>query len=144
MARRIAATVVAFLAALVLVGAAEAAEVRVVRSALESHFPNGMVFTLDATSSRPIQHATISYRVAGKRTIVSDDAELAQGGGTIRAQGSFDLSRDYLPPGTQLQFYWDLFDDQGVRERTQTYEETLEDKRFSWRQIRGQNVQLDW
>jgi hypothetical protein len=144
MARRLAASLVAVLLTFVLFGVGEAAEVRVIRSTFESKFPGSMVYTLEAATSRAIQRATIWYRVAGKRTVVSGDAALAQSGGTVRVQHEFDLTRDYLPPGTQLQFYWELLDDQGARSRTETYQAVLEDRRFQWRQLRAPNVELAW
>jgi hypothetical protein len=144
MAQRLAASVFALLLAFGLVGLSEAAEVRVLRSTFESKFPGSMVFTLDAATSRPIQRATIRYRVAGKRTLVSGDSQIAQSGGSLKVQHEFDLARDYLPPGTPLQFYWELVDDQGASARTETYQGVVDDRRFQWRKLSAPNVELAW
>lgn len=144
MAHRLACLVAGLLLALSAVGIVDAAEVRVVRATFESKFPQAMTFTLDATASRPIRRVTIWYRVAGKRTLVSSDAELAQAGGTLRAQQAFDLARDYVPPGTSLEYYWELQDDQGVKSRTDTFQTTVEDRRFQWKQLRAPTVQVEW
>lgn len=144
MARRLAASLAALLLALIVVGVGEAAEVRVLRAGFESGFPGSMAFGLEGTSSRPIQRATIWYRVAGQRTLSSGEAQLAQTAGRFQARHEFDLTRDYLPPGTQLQFYWELIDDQGARSRTEVYSSMLEDRRFQWRQLRAPNVDLFW
>jgi hypothetical protein len=117
---------------------------RVLRATFESKFPTSMVFTLDATSSRPIQRATLWYRVSGRRTLVSGDAQIALGPGTVRAQQEFDLTRDYLPPGTQLQYYWELQDDRGARSKSETVQATLEDRRFQWHQLKNGPIEVDW
>jgi hypothetical protein len=117
--------------------------IRFVQSDFESRFPQSMVFRLDATAGRPVGRITLNYRVAGRRTLSAADAQFSQAG-AVHAEHSVDLSRRYLPPGTQLQFYWQVEDAQGGRYRSQTYQSLLDDLRFQWRQMRARNVELFW
>ena len=102
-----------------------------------------MLFQLEATAGQPIGRVTLNYRVAGRRTLSAGDARFSQAG-TIRAEHSVDLSRRYLPPGTQLQFYWQVDDAAGGKHRSQTYQAVVEDRRFQWRQMRARNLELFW
>jgi hypothetical protein len=124
--------------------AGAAADVRVLRSGFESRFPQSMVFTLEAAVLRPIKKVTVSYRVGGRPALVVGDAQVSQGTGQIRAEASLDLSRRYLPPGTALQFSWQVEDDRGEQFRSETFNATLDDKRFQWRQSRATNLELNW
>jgi hypothetical protein len=119
------------------------AGVRFVQSGFESRFPESMVFQLEATAGQPVGRVTLNYRVAGRRTLSAGDAQFSQAG-SIRAEHSVDLSRRYLPPGTQLQFYWQIDDAAGGKHRSQTFEAVLDDRRFQWRQMRARNVELQW
>lgn len=124
-------------------GAAHAA-VRIVRSGFESRFPESVVFSFEATSSRSVQTAVINYRVAGRRAFFSSEAQIEQGAGTVRGQRTIDLSRHYLPPGADLQFYWVVTDDQGDAFRSQNLTATVEDRRFTWRAARSSNLEVAW
>lgn len=125
-------------------GAGAAAHVRVNRSSFESRFPQAMVFTLDAAVLRPVKRVTLNYRVVGRRALTSGEAQIAQGPGALQAEARFDLARRYTPPGTTLQFYWQVEDDRGELFRSENYQASLTDGRFQWRRIRGQNVEILW
>jgi hypothetical protein len=121
-----------------------AADVRVNRSSFESRFPQAMVFSLDAAVLRPIRKVTLNYRVSGRRTLSSGDAQFTQGPGSLRAEAQFDLARHYTPPGTTIQFHWVVEDDRGETFRSPDYNASVTDGRFQWRQIRAQNLELYW
>ena len=141
---RLAAALLALLASLLLVSSASAADVRVIRSSFESRFPQGMAFTMDAAVVGRVQKVTLSYRVAGRRAIVAGDARFEQQGGALRAVHDVDLTRRYLPPGTEIQFEWHVVDDRGQRTRTEAFQAVVEDKRFQWKQLRSPNFELNW
>jgi Peptidase MA superfamily len=125
-------------------GVEAAAEVRVLRSDFESRFPQAIAFTLDAAVLRPIQKVTVSYRVGGGRALTVGEARVTQGPGQVHAEALLDLSRRYLPPGTALQFYWQVEDDRGEQFRSETFNATLDDRRFQWRQARAAGLELNW
>jgi hypothetical protein len=62
----------------------------------------------------------------------------------MRAEAQLDLTRRYLPPGTPLQFYWQVEDDRGEQFRSETFSATVDDRRFQWRQARAASVELNW
>ena len=102
-----------------------------------------MLFQLEATAAQPVAKVTLNYRVAGRRALSAGDARFTQAG-AVRAEHSVDLSRRYFPPGTQLQFYWQVQDAAGGVHRSQTFQAVVEDKRFQWRQLRARNLELFW
>jgi hypothetical protein len=116
--------------------------VRFVQAGFESRFPESMLFQLEATAGQPIERVTLNYRVNGRRALSAGDARFNQAG-TIRAEHIVDLTRHYLPPGTQLQFYWQI-EAGGTQYRSQTYESVVEDRRFQWRQLRARNLDVLW
>ncbi|HEY3111440.1 MAG TPA: peptidase MA family metallohydrolase [Chloroflexota bacterium] len=143
--RAIAIGVLALLMVGLMPGRADAAaDVRVLRSGFESRFPQSIAFSLDAAVLRPIQKVTVSYRVAGRRTLVVGEAQVTQGTGQLHAEALLDLSRRYLPPGTALQYNWQIEDDRGEQFRSETFAAMVEDRRFQWRQARAANVELSW
>lgn len=125
-----------------VVNAQAASGVRFVQSGFESRFPDTMLFQLEATAGQPIERVTLNYRVDGRRTLSAGDAKFSQAG-TIRAEHAIDLTRRYLPPGTQLQFYWQV-EAGGGQYRSQTYQSVVEDRRFQWRQLRARNLDVLW
>src|SRR6266540_7571475 len=120
-----------------------AAGVRVLRSSFESRFPQSMVFQLEAAVTGQVGRVTLNFRVADRRTLIAGDAGFTQLG-SLRAEQTVDLARRYLPPGTPLQFYWQVEDARGQLFRSQSYQAVLEDRRFTWRQLRAPNVEVYW
>jgi hypothetical protein len=116
---------------------------RVLRSGFESRFPQSMLFQLEATVPRRVERVTLNFRIADRRTMAASEATFSQPG-TLRAEQSVDLARRYMPPGTALQFFWQLEDVQGQSYRSQSYQAVLEDRRFTWRQLRAPNLELYW
>lgn len=135
---------VSFIFAFCFVNPAEAAEARIISSTFESRFPAGMNFKLEAATVRPTSRVTLNYRVAGRRTIVTGDAQFVQSTGSIRAETNFDLGRRYLPPGTTLQFHWVILDDRGEQFRSPVQQIVVTDGRFQWKQVRMPNVDVNW
>jgi hypothetical protein len=102
-----------------------------------------MVFQLEAAVVGPVGRVTLNFRVAERRTIFAADAGFTQSGG-LRAEHTVDLARRYIPPGTPLTFYWQIEDGQGRRFRSPNYQAVLEDRHFTWRQLRAPNLDLYW
>jgi hypothetical protein len=102
-----------------------------------------MVFQLEAAVTGQVGRVTLNFRVADRRTLIAGDAGFTQLG-SLRAEQSVDLARRYLPPGTPLQFYWQVEDARGQLFRSQSYQAVLEDRRFTWRQLRAPNVEVYW
>ena len=107
-----------------------------------SEFPNGLVFTLEA-SGGPFDEVRLVYEIApdGVRASAIPDCS-----GTSVVRCTFELAasrRNVIIPGAEVTYHWRITSGEDTHEtdpRTVTYE----DDRFEWRQISDGNLTLYW
>jgi hypothetical protein len=114
----------------------EAPGIQVTAQGAESHFPNEMRFFLSARSPDPIQEVRLFIKMPGK--IASDYRAVEFSPGvTITGQTviRLGLGDSYLPPGSELQYYFELRDRGQRTLRTPSKPFIYEDTRFTWRSV---------
>ena len=107
-------------------------EVQVVEA--ESQFPDGVKFSITASSSEEIDEIRVFFRKVGKSglsayrtvdfqpgTVISGESMLSSGGGT-----------NYFPPGTRILFSFEIRDKGGSVLRTPEQDFVYNDNRFEW------------
>ena len=108
-----------------------------------SEFPDGIVFTIDATADTAIDDVRLVYQVApdGVRTSAVPDCT-----GTTVVSCTFELTasrRNVIIPGAEVEYFWEL---RAGDERHETAVQVLmyEDSRFDWMQVTEGNVTIWW
>jgi len=121
--------------------AQEAVPFTVNATTLESHYPRGMTFTLDAESSAgEITRATLYYEL---RTGLRGRANASQdaGGGWVaepyRESGG-------LPPWVDFHYWWSLADSAGNTFETEPQYGVYEDNTREWWSIYTEDITLYW
>ena len=141
------AVVVIFVAALLAlvsssIGSAQAQTGEHTSSA-RSDFPNGIVFSLDATSDVGFDDVRLVYQVApdGVRTTAVPDCS---GGAVVGCTFQLAASRNNVVlPGAEVTYFWRLTV-AGVTEETTPQTVIYDDSRFDWRTVSDGNLTVWW
>jgi hypothetical protein len=106
--------------ALVLIGSfaapVGAQAITVTNSSTQSRFPEGVVFRLAATSDSPITEVRLRYRILPEGVLSTAQPEF-RAGPSVNATHNIEGNappRSYLPPGTPIEYFWELTDEAGV------------------------------
>lgn len=142
---RLAASLLLLLIALlVALPAAVSAQVAptVVDGGVENRFPQGMIFRMSAESDSPIEEVRLRYTVLPDGTAASAVPDF-QPGTSITASYTLEGNNPpqiYLPPGTIIEYRWQVTDADGDTTTTELKTFFYEDIRFSWRTVEGDGV----
>lgn len=124
--------------------AQESQALRVIVSAAEPDFPDGITFTLEAESAGPeIVEAQLLYGPTRDETLTVVEPEFTPGT-RVMASHRLDTRVYYYPPGTEISFRWVLRDAAGSELTTEPQEFVYHDERFPWRELQDRNVIVYW
>ena len=112
-------------------------EITVVKDRWVVQFPGLIVFDLTAQSQQQIVEVRLRYRTVGNRvwSYAYPGFEPGQ-----RVTATFNLGvggRDFLPIGTELEYYYVIRDDQGNVHETPSKTLEYTDTRFQWQQAQA-------
>jgi hypothetical protein len=132
---------------MLLVGAASAVRaqstIEVTNSTAESSFPNGITFTLDATTGGSVSDIRLVYQVAPDGVRVTNVPQCTSGA-SVHCTFIFANSRGYpLIPGAEVTYFWRI-SAAGATQESQPQTVTYEDSRFDWQTITEGNVTIWW
>ncbi|MBI2304106.1 MAG: hypothetical protein HYU86_05105 [Chloroflexi bacterium] len=119
--------------------------IKVLLSDYVNQFPERVVFRLQAESSASeIDRVTLYYqiRVRGSQAYAYPDFSP---GKRVTAQYYFQTNvppRTYVPPGTDMSFYWVIQDKAGNKYQTESTPFVYEDVRFQWKSVSGGGITL--
>ena len=145
LARRRSLALTAFLAFWILAAPAQAfgGGIEVLEDRREVDFPGGLSFTLAAQGDAEIVEVQLLYRTTGSEVWSYAYADFTPG---ERVATNLDLSiggSAYLPPGTELEYYYLIRDAQGNIHQTDSKLIEYSDNRFQWERAQiGQLVLL--
>lgn len=108
-------------------------------------FPERVDFTLKA-SGFTAARAEMNYRLVGSAVTIAVRAELPGPTGDIDTQVSLDLKIDYIPPGTEVTYYWQLTSPEGETVDTPGQTFKMEDPQHTWQALTDSKsrVQVHW
>ncbi|MFQ5860274.1 MAG: peptidase MA family metallohydrolase [Dehalococcoidia bacterium] len=118
----------------VSVAAGDEEGIQVVSTSVESRFPDGILFHVEASSPDQIEEIRVTFRTVGNPRVSYNYLEFSPG---TRVEGEWLLSikggsGQHIPPGTQIAYQFEVSDGAG---RTLTTEEEVflyMDNRFDW------------
>jgi hypothetical protein len=132
----------------VLVGAGPAVsdtwQIEIASDATSVSFPDEIEFDLVLDSEVPVREVVVHYRVA-RQDVVSYAYPDWEQGDLIRARFTLPTSgSDYIPPGTEIEYYYTLRDgaDRSVETPRRLF--TYEDTRFTWQATSIDQVEIYW
>ena len=116
---------------------ADQGDIEVLDMGAESQFPDGVKFSVTAQSSEEIDEIRVFFRKMGQtglstyRSVDFEPGKLVSGESTL----SIEARGDYFPPGTQIQFSFEIRDRAGGVYRTPEQDFLYNDNRFEWRSV---------
>jgi len=117
--------------------------IRVLDQSIETAFRDYITFSINLESDTPITQARLLYRVAGQIATARGDAEI-EPGTQVEASFTIDQKRDYLPPGTELEFWWKIEDEVGNQLQTEPQPLVYMDERQDWQMLTSDRLALYW
>jgi hypothetical protein len=142
--KRIPSALVALILLLLLALPALAQEtLHVVEEKHDISFRQKIVFTITVEGPSEISEATLLYRVAGQPVTGRGKGEF-QPGRRVQASWEWSLSHDYIPPGTEIEYWWQIKDAAGGQLKTNQTTFTCEDDRFEWKELSSEKLRLYW
>ena len=116
---------------------------RLLSSEMESRFPEGIFFQAAVEGSAPVTEITLQYRVLGEsvsryNTFEFEAARSVEADLLVRT----DTAGRYIPPGAEIEFFFDIVDADGNRTETAPQTFTLLDPRFEWTRIEGDRASI--
>ncbi len=111
---------------------------------VQNNFPQGMIFTVSAHSESPIQKIRLRYTVLPDGTAAIGQPEFTPASAVT---ASFELEGNnppkiYLPPGTTIQYYWEVTDAAGNTSKSETATFFYNDIRFDWKPLQQSGVTI--
>jgi hypothetical protein len=140
-------TLAVLVALSMLLGAASVARaqstIEVTNSTAKSSFPEGITFTLDATTGGSVNDIRLIYQVAPDGVRVTNVPQCTSGA-SVHCTFIFANSRGYpLFPGAEVTYFWRI-NAAGATQESQPQTVTYEDSRFDWQTITEGNVTIWW
>jgi hypothetical protein len=82
-------------------------DVTVISQDAAPHFPETVDFTLKTTGFQAAR-ATLNYSLVGDPITAGEEADVAAPASNLSVSFTLDLSTHYIPPGTEVSYYWTL------------------------------------
>lgn len=112
----------------------EQPQIVVVEQGAVPDFPSTVEFTLKARGF-PAHRAVLSYRLEGSDITIEVPAEIDEPGDDVDLTVTLDLSTHYIPPGSQVTYFWTLTDSAGRSASTPVETFQLVDDYYPWQSL---------
>jgi hypothetical protein len=120
-------------------------ELQIIDQGWDSEFREQLTFTLEASGPEEITQVELLYRIIGQLATSRNTAEFSPGT-TISAEFSLDQTDpiNYMPPGTELEYWWQVTDSAGNEKRSEKTLIEILDNRYDWSYLESDRVTLYW
>ncbi|GIK43316.1 MAG: hypothetical protein BroJett011_71490 [Chloroflexota bacterium] len=119
--------------------------IQVVDQSVDANFRDHITFTLNAKSTTEIIEVDLLYQVVGQLASSRNGAEFTPGT-SINAEFKIDQTKpeNYMPPGTELNYWWKIVDADGNELRTEKQRYLYLDNRYEWQTLENERLTLYW
>ena len=117
--------------------------IRVIDQRVEAVFREHITFVVNLESDSPITSVRLLYRVKGLPATARGDATF-EPGTQVEASYSLDQTRYYLPPGTELDYWWRITDEAGHSLKTEPQPYLYMDDTHDWNVLQNERLALYW
>lgn len=119
----------------------------IIEDELVFNFPEKITFKLSIESDANIEKVTLLYSTETRscqNKIARKDIDF-EPGSELSLEWDWDFNRDStLPPGTKVEWQWEITDVNGNTTLTDLQEAVNQDQRYDWQQISDQGITLQW
>jgi hypothetical protein len=111
----------------------------------EGHFPDTIKFSLKAHGYEA-RNAMLHYKLVGQQITTDLDASPSGGVSGFSSSVEVNLTDHYIPPGTEITYYWSLTAPSGESVNTSPGTFTLLDGRYPWKSLNDptKRVSVHW
>ena len=120
-----------------------AAELTVTANSATTDFPSAITFHLAASAPQPVTRVDVHYRPLGSPVTEVGRADVTPGR-QVDARYTLDTSTNYLPPGIDIAYRWQLTYADGGTEETPEQTLTYTDPRFHWQTTTADTVTVTY
>ena len=111
---------------------------------VQNNFPQGMVFSMTAQSGSTIEKVRLRYKILPDGTAAIAQPDFVPG---MTVSTSFELAGNdppkiYLPPGTTIEYHWEVTDAAGNTGQTSTASFFYNDVRFDWKPVENSGITI--
>jgi len=110
-------------------------------------FPDSITFDIEVESDAEISKITFQYQVDKMSVLPVTSVAFPEfePETSVKTSWTWDLSKiGGLPPGSDLEYWWSIEDDQGDRVETSPDELSFDDERYSWKSLTSDQITLLW
>jgi hypothetical protein len=117
---------------------------RITDGGVENRFPQSIVFRMSAKSDSPIERVRLRYKILPDGASAIGQPAFQPG---TSVSASFELEGNsppdiYLPPGTRIEYRWQVTDAAGDEAETQPQAFFYDDVRFHWKPLSERGVTI--
>ncbi|MFC2006642.1 peptidase MA family metallohydrolase [Chloroflexota bacterium] len=120
---------------------------RIIDSSAQAEFPTELSFNLKAESDVSVTDVRLHYIVEheGYAQVTSEVYVELVPALTIDVGWSWDMRRTGgLPPGSSLEYWWTVYDADGIQFKTTPVRVQFDDNRYPWRSLSEGKVTIHW
>jgi len=118
-------------------------EITVLTNEHETVFRETITFRVAAESENEITSIGLYYKVGGFPT-TSHAYPKFEPGRKVEAKHEWDLVLHYIPPGSEIEYWWKIEDAAGNELETEPVSFTYEDERYDWKELYSDRIILYW
>jgi hypothetical protein len=123
--------------------AAAQGTIRVTSQKVDTVFRDHITFNISVDGDNNITAARLFYNVAGQIATTRGDAKFDPAK-HVDASFTIDQTKDYMPPGTELQYWWQITDETGQSLKTDKQTLVYMDDRHPWQKLSNDRLTLYW
>ena len=119
--------------------------IKIMDQTWDAEFRDHITFTLNAASEAEIVEVDLYYQVVGQVATSRNEADFTPGA-SIEAEFEIDQTKpeNYLPPGTELNYWWKVVDANGNELKTEKETLLYLDDRYDWQNLQNERLSLYW
>ncbi len=109
-----------------------------------SMIPEGIQFAIDVSDVSLIEDIQVKFKIDGRKTFQYEYVEIPEDLSLLTLTYFFSTSKSdrYIPPGSFITYYFELFFKDGTKFRTEQKKDVILDSRFEWNKVSGEVVDI--
>lgn len=120
--------------------------VSILDDSVDIYFPGALVFKLKAISNDELIDIRLNYTVNKMNfaPVISEAWPSFSPSSNIDTQWIWDMRRSSLPPGAEIEYWWNIKQKGDLEYKTQAKKISFNDNNHSWRSITSSNLTILW
>ena len=107
-----------------------------------SEIPEGIKFSIELLNFDDIDDIQVKFKIDGRNSFQYEYLKMPKDNNVIEHFFSTLQSSRYIPPGSKIEYYFEIFFNDGSSFRTEKKNDVLLDSRFEWDLVQGDVVDV--